>query len=38
MTPGDVKVYGLDQMEDAKRWVAACTTTIRRVITLCITT
>jgi hypothetical protein len=23
MTPGEVKVYGLDQMEDAKSWVAA---------------
>ena len=23
MTPGEVKVYGLDQLEDAKQWVAA---------------
>jgi hypothetical protein len=23
MTPGEVKVYGLDQLEDAKSWVAA---------------
>ncbi len=23
MTPGEVKVYGLDQLEEAKRWVAA---------------
>ncbi len=23
MTPGDVKVYGLDQLEEAKNWVAA---------------
>jgi hypothetical protein len=23
MTPGEVKVYGLDQLEEAKSWVAA---------------
>ena len=23
MTPGEVKVYGLDEIEEAKRWVAA---------------
>jgi hypothetical protein len=23
VTPGEVKIYGLDQLEDAKKWVAA---------------
>jgi hypothetical protein len=23
ITPGEVKVYGLDQLEEAKNWVAA---------------